>query len=122
MAIRIGLGMGAFPFSDPRAFWRWVDLCEQSGVDSLWQTDRLASGQPFLDVDDNGKYEPESGDTAVNVAGPGLGNQPCDPRPSDPGFLSYRNLPMSVPHTCDGRWGRAIIHVSRVLPVEVGSP
>ena len=50
MAIRIGLGMGAFPFSDPRAFWRWVDLCEQSGVDSLWQTDRLASGQPFLEA------------------------------------------------------------------------
>ena len=50
MAIRIGLGIGAFPFSDPREYWRWVELCEASGVDSLWQTDRLASGQPFLEA------------------------------------------------------------------------
>lgn len=50
MAIRVGLGIGAFPFTDPRAFWRWVGLCESSGVDSLWQTDRLASGQPFLEA------------------------------------------------------------------------
>lgn len=50
MAVRIGLGIGAFPFSDAKAFWRWVELCEASGVDSLWQTDRLASGQPFLEA------------------------------------------------------------------------
>ncbi|MBW2281284.1 MAG: TIGR03619 family F420-dependent LLM class oxidoreductase [Deltaproteobacteria bacterium] len=49
MAIRLGLGIGAFPFSDARAFWRWVDLCEEGGIDSLWQTDRLASKQPFLE-------------------------------------------------------------------------
>ncbi len=49
MATRIGLGIGAFPFSNPRAFWRWVDLCEEGGIDSLWQTDRLASKQPFLE-------------------------------------------------------------------------
>jgi len=49
MAIRLGLGIGAFPFSSSRAFWRWVDLCEEGGIDSLWQTDRLASKQPFLE-------------------------------------------------------------------------
>ena len=50
MSIRIGVGIGAFPFSDSRSFWRWVDLCEGSAIDSVWQTDRLASGQPFLEA------------------------------------------------------------------------
>jgi probable F420-dependent oxidoreductase len=50
MAIRVGLGIGTFPFSEPRAYFRWAELCEASGVDSLWQTDRLASGQPFLEA------------------------------------------------------------------------
>src|SRR5258707_661901 len=49
MAVRIGLGLGDFPFSDAKAFWRWVRLCEDGGVDSLWQSDRLVSAQPFLD-------------------------------------------------------------------------
>src|SRR6476659_7006664 len=50
MAVRIGLGLANFPFSDARTFWRWVELCERSGVDSLWQSDRLVSGAPFLEV------------------------------------------------------------------------
>ena len=49
MSVRIGLGMAAFPFSSPRAMWRWIELCEESGVDSLWQTDRLVSSEPFLE-------------------------------------------------------------------------
>jgi len=28
-------------------YWRWVDLCEQGGVDSIWQTDRLVSRTPI---------------------------------------------------------------------------
>ena len=43
MSTRIGLGTAGFPFSSPRAFWRWVDICEAGGIDSLWQTDRLIS-------------------------------------------------------------------------------
>src|ERR1700677_815426 len=43
------LGLMEFPFSGPAAFWRWVDLCEAGGIDSLWQTDRLISRQPILE-------------------------------------------------------------------------
>ena len=46
MSVRAGLGMAAFPWSSPRAFWRWVDLCEERGVDSIWQSDRLVAGGP----------------------------------------------------------------------------
>lgn len=49
MSVRIGMGMAAFPFSSARRFWRWVELCEDSDVDSIWQTDRLVSAQPQLE-------------------------------------------------------------------------
>jgi len=49
VTIRLGLGIAAFPFETPRAFFRWVDLCEGGGVDSLWQTDRLVSREPHLE-------------------------------------------------------------------------
>jgi probable F420-dependent oxidoreductase len=49
MTIGVGLGLAHFPFSNANAFWRWVDLCEAEGIDSLWQTDRVLSRQPFLD-------------------------------------------------------------------------
>ena len=48
--VRVGLGIATNPFSSARAFFRFVDLCEERGVDSLWQTDRLASSQPFLEA------------------------------------------------------------------------
>jgi probable F420-dependent oxidoreductase len=47
--IAVGLGLAEFPFADAAGFWRWVDLCEQGGVDSLWQTDRLLSREPILE-------------------------------------------------------------------------
>jgi probable F420-dependent oxidoreductase len=50
MAIGIGLGMAEFPFSSAKAFWKWVELCEDGGVDSIWQTDRLVSKIPFLET------------------------------------------------------------------------
>lgn len=49
MAIGTGLGLTRFPFQKTDAFWQWVELCEQSGIDSLWQTDRLVSDEPFLE-------------------------------------------------------------------------
>ncbi len=49
MTIGIGLGIAEFPFSGARGFWRWVELCEAEGVDSIWQTDRLVSTEPFLE-------------------------------------------------------------------------
>jgi len=47
--IRVGLGIANFPFSDARAFWRWIERCEDSPVDSIWQTDRLVSPVPQLE-------------------------------------------------------------------------
>ena len=49
MKRRVGLGIANFPFSDARAFWRWIERCEDSTVDSIWQTDRLVSPVPQLE-------------------------------------------------------------------------
>jgi probable F420-dependent oxidoreductase len=49
MGVGVGLGIADFPFSSANAFWKWVALCEEGGIDSLWQTDRLVSHQPFLE-------------------------------------------------------------------------
>ena len=49
MSVAIGLGLMDFPFKTGTDYWRWVDLCEVGGVDSLWQTDRLVSKQPILE-------------------------------------------------------------------------
>lgn len=49
MSVAIGLGLMDFPFKTGADYWRWVDLCEAGGVDSLWQTDRLVSKQPILE-------------------------------------------------------------------------
>lgn len=49
MSISIGFGLAEFPFADPAGYWRWVDMCEAGGVDSLWQTDRLVSFDPMLE-------------------------------------------------------------------------
>ena len=42
----IGLGCAEFPFSGAAAYWRWIDMCEAGGVDSIWQTDRIVGHQP----------------------------------------------------------------------------
>src|ERR1700721_2280404 len=47
--VAVGLGLMEFPFSGASAYWRWVDMIEAGGVDSLWQTDRLVSPAPFLE-------------------------------------------------------------------------
>jgi probable F420-dependent oxidoreductase len=49
MKVRVGLGLANFPFSDAAAFWRWIERCEDSTVDSIWQTDRLVSPIPQLE-------------------------------------------------------------------------
>ncbi|MDA0231724.1 MAG: LLM class flavin-dependent oxidoreductase [Proteobacteria bacterium] len=49
MTIAVGLGFMDFPFSSADAYWRWVAMCEDGGVDSVWQTDRLVSEKPFLE-------------------------------------------------------------------------
>lgn len=47
--IAAGLGLAEFPFDGAAGFWRFVDLCEAGGVDSLWQTDRIVSRAPILE-------------------------------------------------------------------------
>jgi probable F420-dependent oxidoreductase len=49
MTVAIGVGLMEFPFDTMDGFWRWVDLCEQGGIDSIWQTDRLVSRTPILE-------------------------------------------------------------------------
>lgn len=49
MGIGVGLGIAEFPFSSARSFWDWIELCEEGGVDSFWQIDRMVSREPFLE-------------------------------------------------------------------------
>ena len=49
MTVAVGLGLMEFPFAGAAGYWRWVDLCEAGGIDSLWQTDRLVSREPILE-------------------------------------------------------------------------
>ncbi len=48
-SIAVGVGIMEYPFDTADGFWRWVDLCEQGGIDSIWQTDRLVSRVPILE-------------------------------------------------------------------------
>lgn len=50
MTVSAGLGLASFPFSGAAEFWRWVDVCEAGGVDSLWQSDRIIGREPGLEV------------------------------------------------------------------------
>jgi probable F420-dependent oxidoreductase len=47
--VAVGVGLMEFPFDTVAGYWRWVDLCEAGGVDSLWQTDRIISREPILE-------------------------------------------------------------------------
>jgi len=51
MAVRIGvgLGLGGFPFEGIGGFRRFVERCEDSRIDSLWQSDRVVSRDPALE-------------------------------------------------------------------------
>ena len=41
MTIGAGIGIANFTFEDGNGFWEWVDLCDNGGVDSIWQSDRI---------------------------------------------------------------------------------
>ena len=49
MKLRIGIGIANLPVASARAFFQWAELCERSELDSIWQTDRLVSPQPYLE-------------------------------------------------------------------------
>jgi len=47
--LRVGIGVSSLPAASAREFFAWAELCEASEIDSIWQTDRLISQQPFLE-------------------------------------------------------------------------
>ena len=50
MAVRAGFGIASFPFDKPKSWFEWVQLLERYKVDSVWQTDRLVSVDPYLEA------------------------------------------------------------------------
>lgn len=49
MTISAGIGIANFAFDDARGFWKWVDICDNGGIDSIWQSDRLISREANLE-------------------------------------------------------------------------
>ena len=49
MTISAGVGIANFTFDDARGFWKWVDLCDAGGVDSIWQSDRIIGSDDNLE-------------------------------------------------------------------------
>ena len=41
MTVRVGLGSGLSAGLLAQDYWRWIDLCEERGIDSLWFSDQL---------------------------------------------------------------------------------
>lgn len=50
MSIRAGVGFANFPFRSAEAYLDYARYCDEVGLDSLWQTDRLQSREPFLEA------------------------------------------------------------------------
>lgn len=49
MTVSAGIGIANFVFDDAAGFWRWVAQCDDGGVDSIWQSDRLIGSDPNLE-------------------------------------------------------------------------
>lgn len=49
MSVGVGLGISELPFETAQGYWRWIEMCEDSAVDSIWQTDRLINDKPMLE-------------------------------------------------------------------------
>ena len=50
MKVRIGVGTAGFAFDEARDFFAFAEHCEELGVDSLWQSDRLIGAEPQLEA------------------------------------------------------------------------
>ena len=49
MSVRIGMGLGRFFFESIDEFRAWLDLCENSAIDSVWQSDQVVSRRLALE-------------------------------------------------------------------------
>lgn len=49
MTVGAGIGIANFTFDDADGFWEWVAMCDNGGIDSIWQSDRLVSADPNLE-------------------------------------------------------------------------
>lgn len=51
MSVKIGVGLGGWPFAepDPDLLWRYADTCEELDVDSIWFSDRVVG--PVLNME-----------------------------------------------------------------------
>ncbi len=49
MTISAGVGIANFSFDDANGFWNWVHLCDNGGIDSIWQSDRIISKDANLE-------------------------------------------------------------------------
>lgn len=47
--IGVGLGLGGFPFETIEQFRSWLEVCEDSEIDSIWQSDRVVSREPAFE-------------------------------------------------------------------------
>ena len=47
--IRLGFGLLDYPFENGREFFKWAEFLEEHQIDSLWQSDRLVSTDPYLE-------------------------------------------------------------------------
>jgi len=50
MGIGLGIGIANFSFDDARGFWRWIDLCDNGGLGSVWQSDRIIDSAANLET------------------------------------------------------------------------
>lgn len=50
LTVAAGIGLMEYPFRSSAGFWRWVDVCERGGIDSIWQSDRIVSRVPILEA------------------------------------------------------------------------
>lgn len=49
MTVSAGIGIANYTFDDANGFFRWVKLCDEGGVDSIWQSDRIIGTDPTLE-------------------------------------------------------------------------
>lgn len=49
--VKLGVSIGTIPAGDrsPERFWRWIDVCEQEGIDSIWLSDRIVGDTNSLE-------------------------------------------------------------------------